>query len=339
MDTREQLRVLGSASGCEPFHERIAHSLHAPLAAETIDILQINVGRRCNLSCRHCHVEAGPSRTEMMSREILERCLGIAKLKEISTIDITGGSPEMNPHLEWFLCKAGKYGKRIIVRSNLTVLLETEYAGFIDTYTDNRVEVVTSLPDYHADRADRQRGAGVFGRVIRAMRLLNEKGYGREGSGLVLDIVHNPVGTYLPGSQRALEAEYKKRLREEHGIVFNSLFCITNVPVGRYLEYLLKSGNFEDYMADLCGAYNPAAAHNVMCRTTLSVGWDGTLYDCDFNQMLCLPVNHGAPDNIADFDADRLRTRTIVTGNHCYGCTAGAGSSCQGATAADAAGK
>jgi len=335
MDTREQLRVLESAPGCVPFHERIGASAGSLLSAVSIDILQINVGRRCNLACRHCHVEAGPHRTEEMSRDVLDRCLDIAQMKEISTIDITGGSPEMNPHLAWFLRETGMLGKRIIVRSNLAILLEPEYEGFIETYAENRVEVVTSLPDYHAGRADRQRGAGVFDRVIRAMRMLNEKGYGREGGGLVLDVVHNPVGTYLPGAQAALDAEYKKRLRDEHGVVFNNLFCITNIPVGRYLEYLLQSGNFEDYMADLCGAYNPSAADSVMCRTTLSVGWDSTLYDCDFNQMLGLAVNHGAPDTIADFDMEKLRTRKIVTGNHCYGCTAGAGSSCQGATVSE----
>lgn len=332
MDTREQVRVLESQSACVPFHERIARSSFAPLSARAIDIVQINIGRRCNLACRHCHVEAGPARTEMMTRKILAACLEIARMKEITTIDITGGAPEMNPHLAWFLGEAGRLEKRIIVRSNLAILLEPAYAGFIDTYIQNRVEVVTSLPDYHADRTDRQRGAGVFSSVITAMKLLNKRGYGTTGSGLVLDIVYNPVGTYLPGPQKALETEYKKSLLNEQGVFFNKLFTITNVPVGRYLEYLMGSDNFEDYMADLCGAYNPSAAENVMCRTTLSVGWDGTLYDCDFNQMLGLPVNHGAPDTIMHFDFEALRTRRIVTGNHCYGCTAGAGSSCQGAT-------
>jgi radical SAM/Cys-rich protein len=332
MDTNEQLRILGSAAGCISFKEKFERSSKASLAATNVNILQINMGKRCNLSCRHCHVDAGPERTEIMPREILSACLEIAKHKEISTIDITGGSPEMNPHLEWFLCEAGKLGKRLIVRSNLVILLEDAYAGFIDVYAENRVEVVTSLPDCHDDKTDRQRGSGVFARIILAMKLLNQKDYGRDGSGLVLDIVHNPVGAYLPGAQEALEDEYKKRLFDEHGVVFNRLFCITNMPVGRYLEYLLKSENFEDYMADLCGAYNPLAAENVMCRSIISVGWDGTLYDCDFNQMLGLRVNHGMPDTIMDFNIEKLRSRTIVTGNHCYGCTAGTGSSCQGAT-------
>jgi radical SAM/Cys-rich protein len=332
MDTNEQLRVLGGSAGCISFKERFERSSKASLAATKINILQINVGKRCNLSCRHCHVDAGPGRTEIMSREILNSCLEIAKHKEISTIDITGGSPEMNPHLEWFLCEAGKLGKRLIVRSNLVILLEDAYAGFIDMYAKNSVEVVTSLPDYHDDRTDRQRGSGVFFRIIQAMRMLNQKDYGIEESELVLDIVHNPVGAYMPGSQKALEAEYKKRLFNEHGVVFNRLFCITNMPVGRYLEYLLKSANFEDYMADLCGAYNPLAAENVMCRSSISVGWDGVLYDCDFNQMLGLRINHGMPDTIMDFNIEKLKSREIVIGNHCYGCTAGTGSSCQGAT-------
>jgi len=332
MDTNEQLRILGSTTGCISFKERFERSSKASLAATKINVLQINVGKRCNLSCRHCHVDAGPKRTEIMSRKILNACLDIAKQKEISTIDITGGSPEMNPHLGWFLCEAGKLDKRLIVRSNLVILLEDAYAGFIDVYAKNRVEVVTSLPDYHDDGTNRQRGSGAFTRIIQAMRLLNQKDYGREERSLVLNIMHNPVGAYLPGAQKALEAEYKKRLFTEHGVVFNRLFCITNMPVGRYLEYLLNSGNFEDYMAGLCEAYNPLAAENVMCRSTISVGWDGTLYDCDFNQMLGLRVNHGMPDMIMDFNIEKLRSRKIVIGNHCYGCTAGIGSSCQGAT-------
>jgi len=332
MDTNEQLRILGSTTGCISFKERFECSSKASLAATKINVLQINVGKRCNLSCRHCHVDAGPERTEIMSRKILNACLDIAKQKEISTIDITGGSPEMNPHLGWFLCEAGKLDKRLIVRSNLVILLEDAYAGFIDVYAKNRVEVVTSLPDYHDDGTNRQRGSGAFTRIIQAMRLLNQKDYGREERSLVLNIMHNPVGAYLPGAQKALEAEYKKRLFTEHGVVFNRLFCITNMPVGRYLEYLLNSGNFEDYMAGLCEAYNPLAAENVMCRSTISVGWDGTLYDCDFNQMLGLRVNHGMPDMIMDFNIEKLRSRKIVIGNHCYGCTAGIGSSCQGAT-------
>ena len=208
MDTNEQLRILGSTAGCISFQERFERSSKASLAATKINVLQINVGKRCNLSCRHCHVDAGPGRTEIMSRETLSACMEIAKQKEVSTIDITGGAPEMNPHLEWFLSEAGKLGKRLIVRSNLVILLDDAYAGFIDIYAKNRVEVVTSLPDYHDNGTNRQRGSGAFIRIIQAMRLLNQKDYGREERSLVLNIMHNPVGAYLPGAQKALEAEY-----------------------------------------------------------------------------------------------------------------------------------
>jgi radical SAM/Cys-rich protein len=262
----------------------------------------------------------------------LDKCLEILSSFPISTIDITGGSPEMNPHLEWFLDEASLLNRRLIVRSNLTLLLEEPYRHFIDVFTQNKVEIVTSLPDYLETKSDRQRGAGVFGKVVEAMRELNLRGYGMKNSGLYIDIVHNPVGAYLPGSQAALEHEYHERLLTEHGVHFNQLFCITNLPVGRYLDYLIESGNFEDYLSALCHSYNPAAVKNVMCQTMLSVGWNGLLYDCDFNQMLDLTVNLGTLTSIMDFDMDKLKNREIVINNHCYGCVAGSGSSCQGAT-------
>ncbi len=332
MNVMEQLAVLRGIGSRSAFADRIDVLRSGPLAAAGVDILQVNVGKRCNLSCRHCHVEAGPGREEVMTRGIMEKCLAVMRTTGISTLDITGGSPEMNPHLAWFLGEAAALRRRLIVRSNLAILLKKEYGHFIDEYAGNRVEVVTSLPDYIEGKSDRQRGAGVFSKVITVMRELNRRGYGEEGSGLMLNVVHNPAGAYLPGSQAVLEGEYRRRLADEHGVRFNSLFCITNVPIGRYLEYLLASGNFEDYLAELSGAYNPAAVENVMCRKTVSVGWDGMLYDCDFNQMLDLPVGHGAPDHIDEFDIERIGNRKIVIGNHCYGCTAGAGSSCQGAT-------
>lgn len=332
MDTREQLRVLSQLNDIPPLSRKIREINRFPLRAKGIDILQINVGKRCNLACRHCHVNAGPQRTEIMSKKILEKCLEVAAAFPIPTIDVTGGSPEMNPHLAWFIGEAAGLNRRFIVRSNLTLLLEQPYRHFIDIFEKNKIEIVTSLPDYLEAKSDRQRGAGVFRKVIEAMRELNRLGYGVEGSSLVLDIVHNPVGAYLPGSQAALEHEYRERLLAEHGIRFSKLFCITNIPVGRYLDYLVESGNFEDYLSTLCHSFNPAAVDNVMCLTTLSVGWEGSLYDCDFNQMLGLTVNHGAPTNIMDFDMNKLKNREIVINNHCYGCVAGAGSSCQGAT-------
>ncbi len=334
MDTREQLHVLGRIGDSPSFAGKIREINMSPLCAKGIEIFQINTGRRCNLSCRHCHVDAGPQRTEIMSRPVLEKCLEILSSFPISTIDITGGSPEMNPHLEWFIGDAARLNRRLIVRSNLTLLIEEPYRHFMDVFAQNKVEIVTSLPDYLETKSDRQRGTGVFAKVVEAMRELNLRGYGMKGSDLLIDIVHNPVGAYLPGSQAALEHEYHERLLTEQGVHFNQLFCLTNLPVGRYLDYLIESGNFEDYISDLCNSFNPAAVKNIMCRTMLSVGWDESLYDCDFNQMLDLTVNSGAPASIMDFDMDKLKNREIVINNHCYGCVAGCGSSCQGATTA-----
>ncbi len=332
MDAREQLRILDRIGDSPSFAGKMREIHKFPFTAKGIDILQINLGRLCNLSCRHCHVNAGPARTEIMTMPVLAKCLEILRSVPISTIDITGGAPEMNPYLEWFLAEAGRLNRRLIVRSNLTLLCEEPYRHFIDVFVNNKVEIVASLPDYLEVKSDRQRGAGVFRKVVAAMRELNTRGYGVAGSGLCLDIVHNPVGAYLPGSQAALEHEYHERLLMEHGVRFNQLFCLTNLPVGRYLDYLIESDNLEDYLSILCHSFNPAAVEKVMCLNTLSVGWDGLLYDCDFNQMLGLTVNHGAPKNIMDFDIEKLKNREIVINNHCYGCVAGAGSSCQGTT-------
>jgi radical SAM/Cys-rich protein len=332
MDVSEQLRILGQIGDIPSLAQKIREINMFPLCAKAIDILQINLGTRCNLSCRHCHVNAGPQRMEIMSKPILDKCLEVLSSYPILTIDITGGSPEMNPHLEWFLGEASRLNRRLIVRSNLTLLLEEPYRHFVDVFAKNKVEIVTSLPDYLETKSDRQRGAGVFGKVIESLRELNLHGYGMKNSGLCIDIVHNPVGAYLPGSQAALEHEYHKRLLTKQGVHFNQLFCLTNLPVGRYLDYLIESGNFDDYLSALWHSFNPAAVENVMCLTTLSVGWDGSLYDCDFNQMLDLIVNHGAPKNIINFNMDKLKNREIVINNHCYGCVAGCGSSCQGTT-------
>ncbi len=332
MDASEQLRILSRIGDIPSLSAKIREIDKFPLTAKGIDILQINVGRVCNLSCRHCHVNAGPGRKESMSQTVLAQCLEILKTFPISTIDITGGAPEMNPHLEWFIHEASRLNRRLIVRSNLTLLTEDPYRHFLDVFANNKVEIVTSLPDTLAAKADRQRGAGVFHRIIAAMRKLNVRGYGMPDSDLTIDLVHNPVGAYLPGSQTALEHDYRKRLLAEHGVHFNQLFCLTNLPVGRYLDYLIESGNFEDYLSTLWHSFNPAAVENVMCLTTLSVGWDGSLYDCDFNQMLGLTVNHGAPTSIMSFDMNKLKNREIVINNHCYGCVAGSGSSCQGTT-------
>ncbi len=334
MEPKGQLALLRDQEGVPTFPSRLGENAQYPLRAREIEILQINVGKRCNLSCRHCHVEAGPSRTEVMSRETLETCLALAaQTPSITTVDVTGGAPEMNPHLEWFLRETSALGRRLIVRSNLAILTEPAFARFVDLYASLGVEVIGSVPDLTPARLERQRGHRVFERTIEAIRQVNARGYGREGSGLVLGLVHNPVGAYLPAPQQALEAEYHRRLVQEWGVEFNQLFSLTNCPIGRYLESLVRTDNLQDYMQTLSRAFNPVAAENVMCRTTLSVGWDGTLYDCDFNQMLSLPVANGACSHVLSFDSEQLRRRTIVIDNHCYACTAGAGSSCQGATA------
>ncbi|MRR15966.1 MAG: radical SAM/Cys-rich domain protein [Deltaproteobacteria bacterium] len=332
MDAGEQLRILDRIGDIPSLEGTIRKINRFPLTAQGIDVLQINMGKICNLSCRHCHVHAGPERTEMMSRQVLAKCLEVLRSSSITTIDITGGAPEMNPHLAWFIEEAALLKRRLLVRSNLTLLFDEPYRHLMDVFVKNKVELVTSLPDYLENKSDRQRGAGVFRRVVKALQELNARGYGRPGSGLVIDIVHNPVGAYLPGSQASLEREYRERLLAGHGVRFNHLFCLANLPVGRYLEYLIASGNFEDYLSTLWHLFNPSAVDHVMCLTMLSVGWDGSLYDCDFNQMLGLTVNHGAPANIMAFDIEKLKNREIVVNNHCYGCVAGAGSSCHGTT-------
>ena len=326
----EQLKVLADTQACAPFEEQLQRTGLFPLHATGITVFQINVGKLCNQTCRHCHVDAGPDRTESMSRETAELCMTALAGTDIPTVDITGGAPELNPNFRWLVEQAHTLGRHIMDRCNLSVLLipsQTDLAKFLAAH---RVEIVASLPYYRATQTDAQRGKGIFDKSIEALRLLNQLGYGREGSGLVLNLVHNPVGAFLPPKQDAIEAQFRKELRTRHGVEFNHLYSITNMPVSRFLEFLLESGNYDGYMERLANAYNPAAAAGVMCRYTLSVSWDGRLYDCDFNQMLELPVSQSAPQHIRDFDPAQLHHRRIVTGNHCYGCTAGSCSSCGG---------
>lgn len=302
-----------------------------PLRATTLDVLQLNLGKMCNQTCRHCHVDAGPDRKEVMSRETLEQCLAALDGSDVRTVDLTGGAPEMNPHFRWLVEQLRARGRHVMVRCNLTILETGPHRDLVDFYARHRVEVVSSLPHYRALSTDRQRGDGVFERSIAALKRLNAVGYGDGESGLRLVLVTNPVGAFLPASQASLEAEWKRELKRNHGIVFDALFAITNMPISRYLEWLQLSGNLEAYLERLVAAFNPQAARGVMCRNTLSVGWDGQLYDCDFNQMLALDVN--APvRHIRAFDAAALARREIVVRRHCFGCTAGAGSSCGGAT-------
>jgi radical SAM/Cys-rich protein len=308
-----------------------AHGM-SPLRARAVEVLQVNVGKVCNQTCRHCHVDAGPDRPEMMSRETLELCLDALDSSGIPVVDITGGAPEMCPDFRWFVAECRKLGRHVIDRCNLTILETRPHHDLPEFLAEHEVEVIASLPHFRALNTDRQRGDGVFDKSIRALRHLNDVGYGKGGP-LRLNLVTNPVGAFLPGNQASLEREWKRELEERHGLSFDALYTITNMPISRYLEWLRQSGNLEAYMARLVRAFNPNAARQVMCRTTLSVAWDGSLYDCDFNQMLELPVESGVPRHIRDFDAKALAERRIVLDTHCFGCTAGAGSSCGGSTA------
>lgn len=327
----EQLRILDDVKACAPFDQRIATAGLYPLQATGITVFQINVGKLCNQTCRHCHVDAGPDRTEIMSRETAELCMHALARTDIPVLDITGGAPELTPHFRWLVQQAKALGRHVMDRCNLTVLLLPSQSDLAEFLAEHGVEIIASLPSYRASQTDAQRGDGIFEKSIESLRRLNRLGYGVEGSGRLLNLVYNPVGAFLPPKQDAIESQFKRELARNFGLTFNRLYAITNMPISRFLEFLVQSGNYDRYMERLANAFNPAAAAGVMCRYTLSVGWDGTLYDCDFNQMLELPVDHGAPQHIRDFDPARLHRRQIVTRNHCYGCTAGSGSSCGGA--------
>jgi radical SAM/Cys-rich protein len=302
-----------------------------PLRAAGIEVFQINVGKLCNQTCRHCHVDAGPDRREVMTRETMELCLGVLAHTPIPVVDLTGGAPELNPDFRWLVERCRALGRRVIDRCNLTVLQLPSQRDLPAFFAAHEVEVVCSLPHYLAPATDRQRGDGVFERSIAALRRLNAAGYGDGRPGLRLVLVTNPAGAFLPPQQASLEAEWKRELRRRYDVGFDALYCLANMPISRFLEWLADSENLESYMQRLVASFNPAAARGVMCRSMLSVGWDGRLYDCDFNQMLDLTVDSGAPKHIRDVDLSALEGRTIVTARHCYGCTAGAGSSCGGA--------
>jgi len=326
----EQLKIINQKSKYPFFSVKFEEIGEGSLKSCSIEIFQINLGKMCNMVCKHCHVDAGPDRTEIMEKETLEHCLAALSNSDIQKVDLTGGAPEMNPHFKWFVEEVRKLGKHVMVRSNLTILVTKKFADYGKFMTDNKVEIISSLPYYKASFTDKQRGEGTFNRSIEAIQKLNDLGYGKEGTELTLNLVYNPIGAFLPPCQEGLEKDYKKELLNSHGLVFNSLFTITNMPISRYLDYLIQSGNYEKYMTKLVNSFNPVAAQNVMCKNTLSVSWDGYLYDCDFNQMLEMRVNHGAPTHIKEFDITQLEGRRILTGQHCYGCTAGAGSSCGG---------
>lgn len=336
--TEKQLELLSSgifADGSLPtFADKIKKTNQFPLQPKQIEILQINVGYMCNQVCAHCHVDAGPDRKEIMTVETMQQILEVLKTTQVNTLDLTGGAPEMNPNFRWFVEEAAKIGvKDFIVRSNLTIILANKkYHDLPEFFAKHKIHVVSSLPFYKKEKTDKQRGDGVFDQSIKALQMLNKVGYGQEGTGLKLDLVYNPSGAFLPTEQMALEKDFKKALKEDFDIDFNMLFAITNLPISRFLDYLIASDNYEDYMYALVEAFNPAAVANVMCTNTVSVSWDGYLYDCDFNQMLGLKVASKSK-HISDYNEAELSKRNIIISQHCYGCTAGAGSSCQGTVA------
>lgn len=291
------------------------------------------MGRYCNQACIHCHVEAGPGRKEMMTRETVDAVLSFLKASEISTVDITGGAPELNPHFDYLVKNCMGMGCHVMDRCNITVFFEPGKGYLPEFFRQNRVEVICSLPCYTEENVDRQRGDGTFDLSIRGLRLLNDLGYGSPGTGLELQLVYNPLGASLPPPQEKLEQDYKRILKDKFGIVFNRLYCLANMPITRFEKFLRLRGEYERYLQLLEESFNVATLDQVMCRSLLSVGWEGSVYHCDFNQMLDLPVTdpEGRPLRIGEFSLEAVEGNPIRVGNHCYGCTAGSGSSCGGA--------
>jgi len=337
-DPKNQLALFNDgvfANGDLPtFKQKISETNQFPIQPTKLEIFQVNVGYMCNQVCTHCHVDAGPDRKEIMTTQTMQLCLEKLKESGATTLDLTGGAPEMNPNFRWFVEEASKIGvKDFIVRSNLTILrANKKYYDLPEFFKKYKIHVVSSLPFYKREKTDKQRGNGVFNDSIEALQALNKVGYGVEGTGLKLDLVYNPSGAFLPGNQSDLEKEFKTALQEDFKITFNNLFAITNLPISRFLEFLVATENYEDYMDELVDAYNPKAVENVMCKNTISVDWQGYLYDCDFNQQLDLKVATKGK-HLSEFDIEALSKRQIIVSQHCYGCTAGAGSSCQGVVA------
>lgn len=325
MDIREEFKKIEDVPSFEASVED-----KSLLETTEMSVLQINVGRLCNLACKHCHVEAGPNRTEIMGKDVFEACLKIYKAWGFKTIDITGGAPEMNPHFRWFVEEASKICGHVIVRTNLTILLEEGYTDLPQFYADHKINVVCSLPHYKARNSEKQRGEGTFEKSIEALKRLNAVGYGKDPE-LELDMVFNPGGAFFPPEQGAIEKEYKEHLGSEYGIMFNNLFTITNNPIGRFGGFLVRTGNMESYIKKLHGAFNPMAVPAMMCRSQISVAWDGYVYDCDFNQALDMKIEGG--QNVKELCEKPYQKRRICVDKHCYACTAGQGSSCGGSTA------
>jgi radical SAM/Cys-rich protein len=316
----------------QSFAERI-HLEVGDFSRRAVDFLQVNLGRYCNLACIHCHVESGPTRKEMMSRGNVEAVLSFLARSEIPTLDITGGAPELHRDFDYLVESARSLGRHVMDRCNLTVIFEPGKEYLPEFFQRHQVELVCSLPCYSQENVDKQRGKGTFDSSIRALQRFNEVGYGQADSGLVLNLVYNPVGPHLPPAQNKLEEDYKRILRDQFGIVFNHLFCLTNMPITRYATHLKLRGEYDRYVELLETNFNAATLDQVMCRNLISIGWEGLVYDCDFNQMLDLPLRDraGNPLDIASLTLDQVVNRQIIVGDHCYACTAGCGSSCGGA--------
>lgn len=313
----------------------IEASTFPAIARKRLETLQVNLGYKCNQSCVHCHVNAGPTRTEMMSLETVAEVIAYLRVSGVSTLDITGGAPELNPHFRTLVAAARELGVHVMDRCNLTVIEQPGQEDLPQFLADMRAEVIASMPCYLEDNVDRQRGKGVFDASIRCLQTLNRYGYGQPASGLALNLVYNPQGAVLPPAQEQLERDYRRHLGEKYGIVFNRLYVLTNMPIQRFGSMLISKGQFEQYMALLKNAYQPQNLESVMCRSLLSVDWRGHAYDCDFNQMLGLPLEwNGRPRvHLRDLAGVELAGNPIAVRDHCYGCTAGQGSSCGGALA------
>ena len=339
MDVSKQLEILKNgvfSNGKLPLFKDKLKEVNIPdIKKGQLKILQLNIGYMCNQTCSHCHVDAGPSRKEMMSMEVLSMCLELMIKNRIETVDITGGAPEMHPNFSWFVRSIREKTKvdEIIVRSNLTIILANKkFFDLPNFFADNRIHIISSLPFYNKEKTDNQRGKGVFDKSISALKKLNKVGYGKANSNLKLDLVYNPSGAFLPPDQSLLEIKFKEKLYTDFKIEFNNLFTITNLPISRFLDYLIASDNYEEYMETLVSRFNPNATKELMCKNTISVSWEGYIYDCDFNQMLDLKIN-SKNSTIFNCKIEGLVDKKVEVSQHCYGCTAGAGSSCQGTIA------
>lgn len=312
------MRSTGCQCNMEFVETLLRHGCY-PLRSSRIDTLQVNVGYRCNMTCKHCHVQAGPAREEIMDLDTVKAVLAILDMSGIRMLDITGGAPEFNPNLRFLIERAKMIGCQVLLRSNLTIYFESGMGDLPRFYRDHEIELVASLPYYLGDVVDRVRGKSTFDKSINALRMLNDLGFGMEPERLKLDLVHNPQGMFFPPCQGKMEEEYRRELRRRYGVTFNKLFTLINMPIGRFRRFLLERNQLDRYMERLRKSFNPAAVDGVMCRSLINVGWDGTLYDCDFNQMLGLKMNDTCPKTIKDFDAEILAEREITLADHCFG--------------------